>query len=102
MLLRLPEPAGRGQMPDASEQPADRPEAERALAVEFVGCFEGWSLVTIACDHRPYWMLAEIAGVLGVEDRTRLLGALAERWIASCPEGAIVQLDGGDRRELLD
>jgi hypothetical protein len=97
MLLRLPD------MPEPGEHPAaDRPEAERALAVEFVGCFEGWSLITIACDHRPYWMLAEIAGVLGVDDRTRLLGALAERWIAACPEGAIVQLDGGDRRELLD
>jgi hypothetical protein len=96
MLLRLPDVAEPGQ------PPADRPEAERALAVEFVGCFEGWSLITIACDHRPYWMLAEIAGVLGVDDRTRLLGALAERWIAACPEGAIVQLDGGDRRELLD
>jgi hypothetical protein len=114
MLLRLPTPAHQGQTTEADEaffgsshlesasQPADRPEAERALAVEFVGCFEGWSLITIACDHRPYWMLAEIAGVLGVEDRTRLLGALAERWIAACPEGAIVQLGGGDRRELLD
>jgi hypothetical protein len=95
MLLRFP-------LADAGERPADRPEAERELAVEFVGCFEGWSLITIACDHRPYWLLPEIAGVLGVEDRTRLLGALAERWIAACPEGAIVQLDGGDRRELLD
>ena len=102
MLLRLPDPVFTAQTAEASERPADRPEAERALAVEFVGCFEGWSLITIACDHRPYWMMSEIAGVLGVEDRTRLLGALAERWIAACPEGAIVQLDGGDKRELLD
>jgi hypothetical protein len=93
MLLRLPDAA------EHRECPADRPEAERSLAVEFVGCFEGWSLITIACDQRPYWMLAEIAGVLGVDDRTRLLGALAERGITVCPEGAIVQLDGGDRRE---
>lgn len=110
-LLRLPSSnihtqsgheSGYASADEAEEQPTDRPEAERALAVEFVSSFEGWSLVTIACDHRPYWLLAEIAGVLGVEDRTTLLGALAERWMVSCPEGALVQLDGGDRRELLD
>jgi hypothetical protein len=103
MLLRLPGAQAHSDSSDEiDEHGADRIEAERALAVEFVGCFEGWSLVTIACEHRPYWLLGEIASVLGIEDRTRLLGALAERWIVSCPEGAIVQLDGGDRRELLD
>lgn len=101
MLLRLPDPQARAASHD-EPGPADRIEAEHALAVEFVGCFEGWSLITIACDHRPFWLLSEIAGILGVEDRTRLLGALAERWMVSCPEGAIVQLGGGDRRELLD
>jgi hypothetical protein len=82
--------------------PADQPGAERALAVQFVGAFEGWSLITVACDHRPFWLLTELANVLGVEDPTRLLAALSERWHVSCPEFAIVALDAGDRRDLLD
>ncbi|PRP92878.1 hypothetical protein ENSA5_46430 [Enhygromyxa salina] len=118
MLLRLPDPAtrararaddpetdpgpepGRGASPTA--EPGPSLATERELAVEFVGCFEGWSLVTVACDHRPYWLLTELSGALGVEDPTHLLAALAQRWLESCPEGAIVQLVGGDRRELLD
>ena len=102
MLLRLPDPASRARAHADGTGPADRPEVERALAVRFVGCFEGWSLVTLSCDHRPYWLLSEIANALGVEDPTQLLTALAERWLGDCPPEAIVSLDGGNRRELLE
>jgi hypothetical protein len=108
MLLRLPDRATRARAQTEDWGPADRPEAERELAVQFVGCFEGWSLITLACDHRPYWMLCELRGVLGVEDPARLLAALAERWPESGEaetepaEAAILRLEGGDRRELLD
>ncbi|WP_106087729.1 hypothetical protein [Enhygromyxa salina] len=70
--------------------------------MQFVGAFEGWSLITVACDHRPFWLLTELANVLGVEQPARLLAALAERWHESCPEHAMVSLDAGDRRDLLD
>ena len=102
MLLRLPDPASRALPPPDPAGPADRPEAERQLAVQFVGCFEGWSLITVACDHRPYWLLTELASALGVEDPARLLVALSERWHVSCPEHTILALDAGDRRDLLD
>ncbi|KIG12218.1 hypothetical protein DB30_01791 [Enhygromyxa salina] len=81
---------------------ADRPENERELAVQFVGAFEGWSLITVACDHRPFWLLTEVAGVLGVEEPRRLVDALAERWAQSCPPNTTVVLNAGDRRDLLD
>ena len=107
MLLRIPDRASRArehQNAAAAEQgtPSDRPDVERALAVQFVGCFEGWSLVTIACDHRPYWMLDELARILGVEDPARLLAAVSERWPDAMPADSLAELGGGDRRELLD
>jgi hypothetical protein len=104
MLLRFPAPADYDRARVDPEGPADRPEVERRLAVQFVGCFEGWSLITVACDNQPYWMLRELAGVLGVEGPARLLAALAERWPedAGAARGQIVRLEGGDRRELLD
>lgn len=103
MLLRLPDRNARAQAQTGdSAGPADRPELERELQVQRVGCFEGWSLTTLACDQRPMWMVGELAGVLGYEDPATLIGVLAQRWVERCPEGAIIYLDGGDRRELLD
>jgi hypothetical protein len=80
----------------------DRPDAERSLEVRFVGSFEGWSLITIACDRAPAWLATELAAALGVEDSIALLARVAERWHDGLPLDAIVYLDGGDRRELLD
>lgn len=80
----------------------DRPDAERSLAVRFVGSFEGWSLITVACDHAPAWLACELASALGVEDPVQLLARVAERWHVGLPLDAIEYLDGGDRRELLD
>lgn len=102
MLLRLPDPASRAHAHARGAAPADRPELEHQLALRFVGCFEGWSLITVSCDHRPYWLLSEVANVLGIEDPTLLLAALAERWLGACPAEAIVSIAGGDRRELLE
>jgi hypothetical protein len=102
MLLRLPDPASRALPPPDRAGAPDRAEAERHLAVQFVGSFEGWSLITIACDHRPFWLLSELANALGIDDPARLLVALSERWHVACPEQAIVALDAGDRRDLLD
>ncbi|HLT40682.1 MAG TPA: hypothetical protein VK034_30610 [Enhygromyxa sp.] len=86
------------RLPDLS----DRPTAERSLAVRFVGSFEGWSLITIACDHAPAWLACELASALGVDDPLQLLARVAERWHEGLPLDAIIYLDGGDRRELLD
>jgi hypothetical protein len=80
----------------------DRPDAERGLAVRFVGGFEGWSLITLACDHEPAWLVSELAAVLGVGDPVQLLERIAERWQGGLASAAIVHLDGGVRRELLD
>lgn len=77
--------------------PTDRADVERDLEVRFVGSFEGWSLITIACDHQPAWLVCELAAALGIEDPAQLLARLAEH-----SNDAIVHLDGGDRRELLD
>jgi hypothetical protein len=88
-------------MPDQTDRP-DRPDVERALEVRFVGSFEGWSLITIACDHEPAWLACELAYALGVEDPAQLLVRMAARWPDGLPSDAIVHLDGGDRRELLD
>lgn len=85
-----------------SEHPPDHAANHRSLAVRFVGGFEGWSLITVACDHQPAWLVTELAWVLGVEDPRQLLMGLAERWREQCPANAIVELDGDDRRELLD
>ena len=73
--------------------PTDRPSVERDLQVRFVGSFEGWSLITIACDREPALLLGELGSALGIEDPSQLL--------ARTPD-AVVRLDGGDRRELLD
>jgi hypothetical protein len=89
MLSRLPDPM-------------DRPDSERSLEIRFVGSFEGWSLITVACDHDPAWLACELAGALGVDDPVQLLVRVAERWHEGLPLDAIVYLDGGDRRELLD
>jgi len=104
MLLRLPDPASRARAHrggPVEDPPSDRPEAERALAVQFVGAFEGWSLVTVACNHRPYWLLVELAAVLGIERAAQLLEALATRGRDEPGPEALVELAGGDRRELL-
>lgn len=69
--------------------------------MQFVGCFEGWSLVTVACDHRPFWMLSELANILAI-DPPALRAAVAERWPDGAPSDVQVELVGGDRRELLD
>lgn len=84
MLSRVPEPA-------------ERSEVERDLQVRFVGGFEGWSLITIACDRQPAWLASELAQVLGLDDPAELVRRIGER-----SRDAIVHLDGGDRRELLD
>lgn len=101
MLLRLPDPARQAQ-PEQPEQASGQGSPGRKLAVRFVGCFEGWSLVTVACDHEPAWLVTELAWALGVEDPRQLLNRLAERWHEECPAKAIVQLAGDERRELLD
>ena len=72
MLLRLPDPQSRAAASVQPEGAASSTEAgesrgpdsigaERALQVQFVGAFEGWSLVTIACDHQPMWLASELA-----------------------------------------
>ena len=105
MLLRLPDPASRARAHrggPAQHPPVDRPEAERALAVQFVRAFEGWSLVTIACNHRPYWLLIELAAVLGVERPDQLLATLSGPWRDRQAHPAVVSLEGGERREVLE
>ena len=82
--------------------PTDLPDAQRRLEVRFVGSFEGFSLNTVACDHQPAWLACEIAWVLGIDDPTQLLERLAERWQDGLATEAVVQLDGGERRDLLD
>jgi hypothetical protein len=84
------------------QAPTDPPASERSLAVRFVGSFEGWSLVTLACDHEPAWLVTELAWALGVEDPRRLIDALAKFWAQECPPNTMVALGRGDRRELLD
>lgn len=106
MLLQLSNSEQRAREPhdNPTSKPgmsSDRPEAERALAVQFVGCFEGWSLVTVACDHHPFWMRGELASILGVAPR-KLSAALDERWPEGAPSDTLVELVGGDRRELLE
>ncbi len=103
MLLRLPNPEGRARADhDDLGDPTDRPDAERSLEVRFVGSFEGWSLITIAIDHEPAWLATELAWALGIDDPMQLLARVAERWHDGLQLDAIVYLDGGDRRELLD
>lgn len=75
---------------------------ERELAVQLVGCFEGWSLITVACNHEPTWMASELARILGFATPLELLGVLAKRWYERCPAGAIHYLEHGDRRELIE
>ena len=102
MLLRIPDPASRARTHRSGPQdpPGDRPEAEQALAVQFVGAFEGWSLVTVACNHRPYWLITELAAILGVERPEQLVETLTKRW--PDPGEELVELVGGDRRELSE
>lgn len=82
--------------------PNELPEAERGLEVRFVGGFEGFSLITVACDRAPAWLACELAAAIGIEDPLQLLARVADRWHEGLPLDAIVYLDGGDRRELLD
>lgn len=82
--------------------PMDRPDVERDLQVRFVGGFEGWSLITIACDHEPAWLACELARALGLDDAAHLLAHVAERSRDRLGTDAIIDLEGGDRRELLD
>jgi hypothetical protein len=86
---------------EASDASVDLPVVERSLQVQFVGGFEGLSLVTIACDHQPAWLLDEVAAVLEIDVRTAL-DRLAERWRERCPSDALIRLEGGQRRELID
>ena len=119
MLLRLPDPQSRAAASVQPEGAASSTEAgesrgpdsigaERALQVQFVGAFEGWSLVTIACDHQPMWLASELARMLGFTDErpgiavATLLGVLIQRWREQAPSQAFVYIDGGDRRELLE
>lgn len=107
MLLQLPDSATRARAArdPAREPPSDRPgqpETGRSLAVAFVGAFEGWSLITIACDHEPMWLISHMSWALGIEDPQQLLARLAEHWRDDCPSNTFRQLDGDDRRKLLD
>ncbi|MFV8750123.1 hypothetical protein ACNOYE_06205 [Nannocystaceae bacterium ST9] len=77
------------------------PVVERALQVQFVGGFEGLSLVTIACDSQPAWLLEEIAAILEITSDAAL-EHLAARWHDHCPSDALIRLEGGVRRELVD
>jgi hypothetical protein len=102
MLLRFPDPPDR-QKPteDEGSDGAGLPAVERAVQVQFVGSFEGLSLVTIACDQQPAWLLEEIAAVLEIDADTAI-ERLAERWHEHCPSDALIRLDGGPRRDLID
>ena len=107
MSLRLSDRAARaaattGADGHTSEEPGAEATLPRSLEVRFIGAFEGWSLITLACDHEPAWLLGEVAGALGIEDPRQLLASLAQRWRDDCPSDAIVSLEGGDRRQLLD
>jgi hypothetical protein len=102
MLLRFPDSLDRHVPIDGEggEGPVEL-SVERTLAVQFVGGFEGLSLVTIASDHQPAWLLDEIAAVLEI-DPAAALDRLAERWHERCPSDALIRLEGGLRRELID
>ncbi|NVB38090.1 hypothetical protein G6O69_09625 [Pseudenhygromyxa sp. WMMC2535] len=121
MLLPLQEPpvqvgAPKGEPREGSDELA----TERHLQVQFVSGFEGWSLITIACDHQPMWLVSELARVLGfvnepnTEGRLEegkagvdiavagLLTLLAQRWQDRVPSGAVAFIEGGERRGLLE
>jgi hypothetical protein len=103
MLLRFPDSPDR-RMPtesEGSDGTVELPAIERALQVQFVGSFEGLSLVTIACDHQPAWLLDEIAALLEI-DLAVAIERLAARWGEHCPPDAVIRLQGGPRRELID
>ncbi len=103
MLLRFPDSPDRRTPTEAEagDTTASTPVVERALQVQFVGGFEGLSLVTIACDQQPAWLLGEVAAVLEISPE-QALERLAERWQERCPSDALIQLATGSRRELID
>ncbi len=77
--------------------------ARDELRVELVGCFEGFSLVTIERGGEPYWLADELAAILGWEDAAALLRGLGEAWGELDPEDArLLYLRDEPRAELKD
>ncbi len=103
MLLRFPESPDRRTSTEheSGDATAELPGVERSFQVQFVGGFEGLSLVTIACDQQPTWLLDEIAAVLEITGEAAI-ERLAQRWHERCPSDGLIRLEGGPRRELLD
>lgn len=101
MLLRFPELPDHRTSDEPGDDSASLPAPERELQVQLVGGFEGLSLVTIAVDHQPAWLLDEVAGALELSAEL-VLDRIAERWHADCPSDVVIRLAGPQRRELID
>jgi hypothetical protein len=102
MLLRFPElPDRRSYDDEVGDEATSLPLVERELQVQFVGAFDGRSLITVALDHQPAWLLDELLAVLELP-LERALEHLSERWHESCPPDVLIRLEGAQRRELLD